>query len=602
MNTYEHPPERPPCVTSQQKMARCRFPTKSAAPPASGGAWPPAEQAEPDAGSDGIFSRRRLHDAMRRYVQRYGSTGTANPQQALHLAAHIAAITIVIMKIGSFIRRRSAPVRATLVLAAAAASAILLSTRATLTASVATAPVANEAVVHDVCGEAASDEDYVPWAAAIPSRSSREAVLLDADHLSGVFECLALRDRAAAAVCRAWRAAWVQHLEQLRLLVPSAAAVAAPLVSEPSAAMLLPDGRLCVADKLHIALLSYDRCQVERVLADPTAPLGCVLHLRSDGSSLYALEKGGRLRRFGLACGAVLARTDSLVSPVGTVRPAPPAHAMELYRGTLYVVTCHAFHVLSPETLVVLRKVSHGGIPNLRGMVAVPAPPADGAGAYTSWTPTPLRRHTEAASASPTKGAMPLEKVVTLTTTPAKGITPAKGGTPAAKRSDYSSQLTFTGTPAAKRGDSSSLSPACRSSAAAMASASAAAARLYVASWNDGLYVFTLEGKFLRVLARQSDSGLSDCGLLGDELLLLCHREPHSCVEFCRVRDGVTLRTHPLCRGLRGAPPQRMAVGAGDAVVVIFSARRMPAKTTVETLHCWSEGTHVSGTVMINGQ
>lgn len=539
---------------------------------------------------------------MRRYVQRYGSKGTANPQPALHLAAHIAAITIVIMKIGSFIRRRSAPVRATLVLAAAAASAILLSTRATLTASVATAPVANEAVVHDVCGEAASDEDYVPWAAAIPSRSSSEAVLLDADHLSGVFECLALRDRAAAAVCRAWRAAWVQHLEQLRLLVPSAAAVAAPLVSEPSAAMLLPDGRLCVADKLHIALLSYDRCQVERVLADPTAPLGCVLHLRSDGSSLYALEKGGRLRRFGLACGAVLARTDSLVSPVGTVRPAPPAHAMELYRGTLYVVTCHAFHVLSPETLVVLRKVSHGGIPNLRGMVAVPAPPADGAGAYTSWTPTPLRRHTEAASASPTKGAMPLEKVVTLTTTPAKGITPAKGGTPAAKRSDYSSQLTFTGTPAAKRGDSSSLSPACRSSAAAMASASAAAARLYVASWNDGLYVFTLEGKFLRVLARQSDSGLSDCGLLGDELLLLCHREPHSCVEFCRVRDGVTLRTHPLCRGLRGAPPQRMAVGAGDAVVVIFSARRMPAKTTVETLHCWSEGTHVSGTVMINGQ
>jgi hypothetical protein len=468
---------------------------------------------------------------------------------------------------------------------------------------VATAPIANEAVVHDVCGEAASDEDYVPWAAPIPSRSSREAVLLDADHLSGVFECLALRDRAAAAVCRAWRAAWVQHLEQLRLLVPSAAAVAAPLVSEPSAAMLLPDGRLCVADKLHIALLSYDRCQVERVLADPTAPLGCVLHLRSDGSSLYALEKGGRLRRFGLACGAVLARTDSLVSPVGTVhRPAPPAHAMELYRGTLYVVTCHAFHVLSPETLVVLRKVSHGGIPNLRGMVAVPAPPADGAGAYTSWTPTPLRRHTEAASASPTKGAMPLEKVVTLTTTPAKGITPAKGGTPAAKRSDYSSQLTFTGTPAAKRGDSSSLSPACRSSAAAMASASAAAARLYVASWNDGLHVFTLEGKFLRVLARQSDSGLSDCGLLGDELLLLCHREPHSCVEFCRVRDGVTLRTHPLCRGLRGAPPQRMAVGAGDAVVVIFSARRMPAKTTVETLHCWSEGTHVSGTVMINGQ
>jgi hypothetical protein len=539
---------------------------------------------------------------MRRYVQRYGSTGTANPQPALHLAAHIAAITIVIMKIGSFIRRRSAPVRATLVLAAAAASAILLSTRATLTASVATAPIANEAVVHDVCGEAASDEDYDPWAAAIPSRSSREAVLLDADHLSGVFECLALRDRAAAAVCRAWRAAWVQHLEQLRLLVPSAAAVAAPLVSEPSAAMLLPDGRLCVADKLHIALLTYDRCQVERVLADPTAPLGCVLHLRSDGSSLYALEKGGRLRRFGLACGAVLARTDSLVSPVGTVRPAPPAHAMELYRGTLYVVTCHAFHVLSPETLVVLRKVSHGGIPNLRGMVAVPAPPADGAGAYTSWTPTPLRRHTEAASASPTKGAMPLEKVVTLTTTPAKGITPAKGGTPAAKRSDYSSQLTFTGTPAAKRGDSSSLSPACRSSAAAMASASAAAARLYVASWNDGLHVFTLEGKFLRVLARQSDSGLSDCGLLGDELLLLCHREPHSCVEFCRVRDGVTLRTHPLCRGLRGAPPQRMAVGAGDAVVVIFSARRMPAKTTVETLHCWSEGTHVSGTVMINGQ
>jgi hypothetical protein len=539
---------------------------------------------------------------MRRYVQRYGSKGTANPQPALHLAAHIAAITIVIMKIGSFIRRRSAPVRATLVLAAAAASAILLSTRATLTASVATAPIANEAVVHDVCGEAASDEDYDPWAAAIPSRSSREAVLLDADHLSGVFECLALRDRAAAAVCRAWRAAWVQHLEQLRLLVPSAAAVAAPLVSEPSAAMLLPDGRLCVADKLHIALLSYDRCQVERVLADPTAPLGCVLHLRSDGSSLYALEKGGRLRRFGLACGAVLARTDSLVSPVGTVRtvPAPPAHAMELYRGTLYVVTCHAFHVLSPETLVVLRKVSHGGIPNLRGMVAVPAPPADGAGAYTSWTPTPLRRHTEAASASPTKGAMPLEKVVT--TTPAKGITPAKGGTPAAKRSDYSSQLTFTGTPAAKRGDSSSLSPACRSSAAAMASASAAAARLYVASWNDGLHVFTLEGKFLRVLARQSDSGLSDCGLLGDELLLLCHREPHSCVEFCRVRDGVTLRTHPLCRGLRGAPPQRMAVGAGDAVVVIFSARRMPAKTTVETLHCWSEGTHVSGTVMINGQ
>ena len=135
-----------------------------------------------------------------------------------------------------------------------------------------------------------------------------------------------------------------------------------------------------------------------------------------------------------------------------------------------------------------------------------------------------------------------------------------------------------------------------------MASASAAAARLYVASWNDGLYVFTLEGKFLRVLARQSDSGLSDCGLLGDELLLLCHREPHSCVEFCRVRDGVTLRTHPLCRGLRGAAPQRMAVGAGDAVVVIFSARRMPAKTTVETLHRWSEGTHVSGTVMINGQ
>ena len=549
---------------------------QNAVPPASGGAWPPAEPAELDAGSDGIFSRRRLHDAMRRYVQRFGSTGTANPQLALHLAA----ITIVLMKIGSFIRRRSAPVRAAVVLAAAAASAmLLLSTRATLTASVAT----HEPIANDVCGEAASDEDYDPWAAAIPSRSSREAVLLDADHLSGVFECLALRDRAAAAVCRAWRAAWVQHLEQLRLLVPSAAAVAAPLVSEPSAAMLLPDGRLCVADKLHIALLSYDRCQVERVLADPTAPLGCVLHLRSDGSSLYALEKGGRLRRFGLACGAVLARTDSLVSPVGqhrTVRPAPPAHAMELYRGTLYVVTCHAFHVLSPETLVVLRKVSHGGIPNLRGMVAVPAPPADGVGAYTFWTPTPLRRHTEAASASPTKGAMPLEKVVTLATTPAKGITPAKGGTPAAKR-----------------GDSSSLSPACRSSAAAMASANAAAARLFVASWSDGLHVFTLEGKFLRVLARQCDSGLSDCGLLGDELLLLCHREPHSCVEFCRVRDGVTLRTHPLCRGLRGAAPQRMAVGAGDAVVVIFSARRVPAKTTVETLQRplkrWSEGTHV---------
>ena len=179
---------------------------QNAVPPASGGAWPPAEPAELDAGSDGIFSRRRLHDAMRRYVQRFGSTGTANPQLALHLAA----ITIVLMKIGSFIRRRSAPVRAAVVLAAAAASAmLLLSTRATLTASVAT----HEPIANDVCGEAASDEDYDPWAAAIPSRSSREAVLLDADHLGGVFECLAPRDRAAAAVCRAWRRETGQPLQ-----------------------------------------------------------------------------------------------------------------------------------------------------------------------------------------------------------------------------------------------------------------------------------------------------------------------------------------------------------------------------------------------------
>ena len=188
----------------------------AAVPPASGEASPPAET------TDGLFSRRRLHDAMRRYVQRCGSTGTANPRAALRLAARIAAITIVLMQFGAFIRRRSAPTRAALIILLASASAQLLSTQATLTASEAIAPAAhepiaaitmeNEAVDHNVCGEAASDEAYDPGAAATPSRTSRESVLLDPDHLRGVFECLAPRDRAAAArVSRAWRAAWVRQ-------------------------------------------------------------------------------------------------------------------------------------------------------------------------------------------------------------------------------------------------------------------------------------------------------------------------------------------------------------------------------------------------------
>ena len=170
----------------------------AAVPPASKEASPPAETA------DGLFSRRRLHDAMRRYVQRCGSTGTANPRAALRLAARIAAITIVLMQFGAFIRRRSAPTRAALIILLASASAQLLSTQATLTASEATAPAAhepiaaitmeNEAVDHNVCGEAASDEAYDPGAAATPSRTSREAVLLDPDHLRGVFECLAPRN------------------------------------------------------------------------------------------------------------------------------------------------------------------------------------------------------------------------------------------------------------------------------------------------------------------------------------------------------------------------------------------------------------------------
>lgn len=188
----------------------------AAVPPASKEASPPAET------TDGLFSRRRLHDAMRRYVQRCGSTGTANPRAALRLAARIAAITIVLMQFGAFIRRRSAPTRAALIILLASASAQLLSTQATLTASEATAPAAhepiaaitmeNEAVDHNVCGEAASDEAYDPGAAATPSRTSREAVLVDPDHLRRVFECLAPRDWAAAArVSRAWRAAWVRQ-------------------------------------------------------------------------------------------------------------------------------------------------------------------------------------------------------------------------------------------------------------------------------------------------------------------------------------------------------------------------------------------------------
>jgi len=188
----------------------------AAVPPASGEASPPAET------TDGLFSRRRFHDAMRRYVQRCGSTGTANPRAALRLAARIAAITIVLMQFGAFIRRRSAPTRAALIILLASASAQLLSTQATLTASEATAPAAhepiaaitmeNEAVDHNVCGEAASDEAYDPGAAATPSRTSREAGLVDPDHLRRVFECLAPRDRAAAArVSRAWRAAWVRQ-------------------------------------------------------------------------------------------------------------------------------------------------------------------------------------------------------------------------------------------------------------------------------------------------------------------------------------------------------------------------------------------------------
>jgi hypothetical protein len=116
----------------------------AAVPPASGEASPPAET------TDGLFSRRRLHDAMRRYVQRYGSTGTANPRAALRLAARIAAITIVLMQFGAFIRRRSAPTRAALIILLASASAQLLSTQATLTASEATAPAANDAQIQAI--------------------------------------------------------------------------------------------------------------------------------------------------------------------------------------------------------------------------------------------------------------------------------------------------------------------------------------------------------------------------------------------------------------------------------------------------------------------
>ena len=161
---------------------------------------------------------RRLHDAMRSYmyVHTFGSTGTADPQAALRLAARIAAISIVLMQIGAFIRRRSASTRAALIIVVASASAMLLSTQATLTASEATAAqipiMIHEAVDHDVCGEASADEDYDPGAAATPSMSSREAVLLEPDHLRGVFECLEARDRGAAArVSRAWRAAWVRQ-------------------------------------------------------------------------------------------------------------------------------------------------------------------------------------------------------------------------------------------------------------------------------------------------------------------------------------------------------------------------------------------------------
>ena len=322
------------------------------------------------------------------------------------------------------------------------------------------------------------------------------------------FAFLELRDHAVAAVCKQWHAAWTRHLEAVGL-IRSMPVVTSPLVVEPTAAAILPDGRLCIADASQIAIFSHDRHRVELMVSDAEPPLRLVMHLRSDGATLYTLEKEGRVRRFALSSGKQLRQTGALVTS-GHAVPSPPGYVMDLADGTLYVATRHDMCLLDPETLTVQKRVPHSGMPNLRGMVHARRPRRCSCG--------------EAAGVA------------------SEGV-PSEGAASAAGEA-----------------------PLC----------------LYVGTWNDGIHLFGVDGILLHIFARPHDTGLSDFGWLQGQLVVLCHREGRDSVDLCHVRDGSTIHTYPMARGLRGASPFRLATGGGNGVIVIFSARRAPSKTTVE--------------------
>ena len=362
-----------------------------------------------------------------------------------------------------------------------------------------------------------------------------EAVLLDADGLCSVFNFLEPQDQSAAAVCKPWSGAWTRHLIRLKLLVHNAAVIASPLLADPTAVTMLPDGRLCVADAPHIAILSLDRRRVERVLVDPEAALGHVLHLRSGiprcshgRVSLYALDKIGRMRRFGLNSGKVLAKTDSLVSSAASAGPTPPGYALELVsldtqrssRSSatssirLFVCTRHDMCLLDPETLAMLRTISHGGMANLRGMVHAPSDNNSG------------ERVTQCDAEAPC--------------------------------------LLYVGT---------------------------WSDGIHVFSL-DGKLLRTHERPHDTGL---SDLGLLCSGSGTIELVVLCHHDGCDRIEYCSLDAGgcKARRTRPVAKGLRGASPFRMASDRDTTIILIFAARRSPDKVTVETFTPWTAGARV---------
>lgn len=201
----------------------------------------------------------------------------------------------------------------------------------------------------------------------------RTKVLLSDDVLPIILANVKPCAAAVASVSSEWAAAWDRHLRSLRLLRAEEIVDFQSTVTrvdflsrevktsgssrvdtsgtpwcKPHHALVLPDGRLCVAERAVVRLLSstWRTTPVREAELELTGFVGFITRMKSDGDTLLTLQIQGRVQRHSLADGALLA---SSVLPLNTRGCEMDLGVGTPGRATCWVVTLSRVHELNAD-------------------------------------------------------------------------------------------------------------------------------------------------------------------------------------------------------------------------------------------------------------